>query len=63
MLIFAGVSIMICIWTLWGGALLDTLIKNENSIGLRFFVFSLIFIVVSLYIVYFFQVCNIIDIF
>lgn len=63
MLVFICISILILVWGVWGGILLDTVAEMEDPIALGIPIISFMFIVISFYAIYILQSCNIIDIF
>lgn len=52
MLVFIYISVLIFIWGIWGGLLLDAIVEMEDSIALGILVIDFMFIVISLYTIY-----------
>lgn len=60
MLVFACISVLIFVWSIWGGIILDEVAKMEDPIALGIPIIGFMFIVISFYAIYVLQFCHII---
>lgn len=63
MLVFICISVLIFVWSIWGGIILDEVAEMEDPIALGIPIISFMFIVVGFYAIYVLHFCHIIDIF